>query len=659
MTKVVWTGATRNARLGDAGQTQQRRGRTLVLGALLAFFPQCARDLEGLGCPCVQGYQCCAGRCIRGACDTDSGLPLDRTNPAGTSSAPTSCCADASVGGEGDSGTGPNETTHAPKEGGTPGHDGETSANALSVVAFAPADGAREVPRTLEVIEITFSQPLDAATVSLETLSVTNGEQLVPTALAVDGAKVTATLIEPLRLFSAYSVHVSGDVSDADGVTLGRDVSFSFVTREGAWTSPEAVDDPVGLAGTAHPRIGAAANGDILVVYTVQVQPTTVQSPYARWHRQSSGWEDAVALDYMDAEGCNDVALDVNRMGNALAVWLCGPTVRTRLYREGTWQSDVYQPYAEAVGAPEAVMLDLGWGFAAFPSTYDVLRIESIGDEEDLTPSHSLGGPADHTVASMPTFAFDESGNGLAVWATKAPSLESYPTYGRYTATTHGWVGASLIPADSSTSEPTKPVIALDRDGDGMALWVVRSPESSGDLFAIRFTNADGWHTPVRVDTLNSGAPCQPKLVFDGTDYIAAYCKYVGLNPNLYHSRYSEGEWSAPELASNGSEFVYDVYLGTDGRGTSFLAWVDGGPSMVIGAEGDAKLGAVSVRRHSSTNGSWTDISSDPPLKVFGRGMNLAVAADGTASLSYFRFSDEAYRGSPQQFEDVMLTRFE
>ncbi len=664
--------APKTRRRGEV-RTQRPTWRVLVLGAVVALsLPHCARNLEGLGCPCVQGYVCCAGRCSRGVCDIDSTPATGSADSAVTVEAPTLCCADASIGadssgadasigGEGNSGEGSDDqTTRASNEGGTSHTAGETqTSNVLSVVGVDPVDGAREVPRTLEVVQITFDQPLDDTTVGPETVSVANGTEVVPTTLAVDGATISVSFLAPLRLFSAYTVNVSRHVSDVTGVSLGREISSSFVTREGGWTLPEVVDDPVGLVGTANPRIGAAANGDVLVLYTLQVEPAPLQSPYARWYRQTSGWEDAVALDHVDTEGCNDVALDVNPMGDALAAWRCGPTVRTRLYKDGSWQPDVYQPYGEAFGPPEAAMLSLGWGFVAFQDTQDALRLEAIGDEGDPTPTHTLGSPEDHTVASMPTLAFDKNGNGLAVWATSTPSLERYPAYGRYTATTHAWVGASPIPASSSALNATQPVVAMDQDGNGMALWVVHSPESVGDLLAIRFTKADGWHTPVRVDTLDDEILCQPKLVFDGTDYVAAYCQSVGLNPNLYHARFSDGEWGAPELASSGAEVVYDVHLATDRRGTSFLAWVDGGPSMLIGAEGDAKLGAVSVRRHSRTTGSWTDISSDPPLKVFGRGMNLAVAADGTASLSYFRFSDGAYHGSPQQFEDLMLTRFE
>ena len=65
------------------------------------------------------------------------------------------------------------------------------------------------------------------------------------------------------------------------------------------------------------------------------------------------------------------------------------------------------------------------------------------------------------------------------------------------------------------------------------------------------------------------------------------------------------------------------------------------------------------MRRYSNITQTWTDIGPEPPLKIFGRGMNLAVAADGTASLSYFRFSEEAYIGAPQQFEDLLLVRFD
>ena len=109
------------------------------------------------------------------------------------------------------------------------GDDGGGEPEYLTVLEVSPGEGAVLVdPATL--IVITFSEPVDEATVSESTISVELNGQPVAGTLSVDEAMVTFTPDEPLAHLWEFDGNVSAEVAGLSGNSLETDFIWSFTT---------------------------------------------------------------------------------------------------------------------------------------------------------------------------------------------------------------------------------------------------------------------------------------------------------------------------------------------------------------------------------------------------------------------------------------------
>ncbi len=133
---------------------------------------------------------------------------------------------------------------------------------APAVIATAPADSATGVPLDA-VVTATFSEPLDAATVTVETFTLTpEGGEAIVAMVAVDSTSTVATLTPQAQLSSAtlYEARLTTVIADTAGNPLVTEVVWSFTTRLIDAAAPtvtatipvaSAVGIPVGVVVTA------------------------------------------------------------------------------------------------------------------------------------------------------------------------------------------------------------------------------------------------------------------------------------------------------------------------------------------------------------------------------------------------------------------------
>ncbi len=102
-----------------------------------------------------------------------------------------------------------------------------------SVVSIQPANGATHVP-VGSSIQVTFSEPVDPATVTAATLPVSTPTGLVAGAWTLDAARTHASFAPsaPYRDFTPVTVKVTTAVRDRVGRTLAGEVVSSFVTAD-------------------------------------------------------------------------------------------------------------------------------------------------------------------------------------------------------------------------------------------------------------------------------------------------------------------------------------------------------------------------------------------------------------------------------------------
>jgi hypothetical protein len=137
---------------------------------------------------------------------------------------------------------------------------------ALTVLSVTPAAGATNVDRT-STVTATFSQPLDAASVTSSSFSVGSGTGTIE----VEGSVATYTPSEPYPAGATVSVSISG-IRSADGATMASPFTSSFTTR-----------DPVPLAADA----GADREASFGETVTLDPSASSGEDPSFSWTQVS------------------------------------------------------------------------------------------------------------------------------------------------------------------------------------------------------------------------------------------------------------------------------------------------------------------------------------------------------------------------------------
>lgn len=109
------------------------------------------------------------------------------------------------------------------------------------VASLLPANGATKVSR-LSTIQVTFSEPLDAATVTTDSLRVLNGATLLPGTLSLSPGNRVLTF-QPTQLLNSdttYSVTVAATVRDLSGLSMVAPFTARFTTVDDTPPPPPA-----------------------------------------------------------------------------------------------------------------------------------------------------------------------------------------------------------------------------------------------------------------------------------------------------------------------------------------------------------------------------------------------------------------------------------
>lgn len=115
----------------------------------------------------------------------------------------------------------------------TGGDTGEPVAP-LSVTSTFPSDGDTGVEPTAQVL-VSFSEDLDATTVTADTVQVFIGGQPVAVRRDVVGSQIELEPLTPWRLRADVTVTVGTGVVARSGATLPAEVAATFQIRDGAW----------------------------------------------------------------------------------------------------------------------------------------------------------------------------------------------------------------------------------------------------------------------------------------------------------------------------------------------------------------------------------------------------------------------------------------
>lgn len=141
------------------------------------------------------------------------------------------------------------------------GANDNTDSDPPTVQTTSPSNNEGEVERN-KVIEITFNEAMDPATINTSTFAVEQGTDAITGSVAYSGTTATFTAVNVLNALTDYKVTVTTGAKSADGIALATNEVWSFTT--GGSTEPLTVVD-----------LGTAGNYVVLAKSAVNNNPTS------------------------------------------------------------------------------------------------------------------------------------------------------------------------------------------------------------------------------------------------------------------------------------------------------------------------------------------------------------------------------------------------
>lgn len=403
-----------------------------------------------------------------------------------------------------------------------------------------------------------------------------------------------AQLIETDDTGDASSPHIALDPSgkgqavwaQSDGIHSNIWAN-RYSPSEGWATAGLLETDDTGNASS--PQIALDAQGNGLAVW--RQYDGISYNIWANRYTQSGGWELAELIENDDADPTDpEIALDTN--GNGLVVWSGSKSYPPNLYYvimanrytpAGGWETDqcIFDDFLLYSYSPRVAMDANGNGLAVW-HTFSVLGATRAPPADSFmfsryTPEggwempHFLNGYGYQRIR----ISLDANGNGMAVMIGDSGILAR-----RYTPE-GGWEELKKISnGDSGTSPDSAPQIALDPNGDGLAVWS-QSDGTRSNIWSSRYTQAAGWELAELVEIDDAGDTQESQVVLNARgDGLAVWSQSDGTRFNIWANRYTSTDgWEGAELIETddtGDAVEPQLALSDNGYGVAVWSQSDG-----------------------------------------------------------------------------------
>jgi hypothetical protein len=225
--------------------------------------------------------------------------------------------------------------------------------------------------------------------------------------------------------------------------------------------------------------------------------------------------------------------------------------------------------------------------------------------------------------SSVPKVATDASGNAIAVWRQRHPTMTLIgPWASRYTADA-GWAPPVAIGGVDSTIADLEVDVAVEPDGDAMSVWHQRDGDRS-DVWANRYASGGAWGTAGLIETEDGGSARNPDITMDPDgNAIAVWGQSDGIDnfPAANRSP-AAGSWGTAERIA---QFGSNARVASDAAGNAVAVWSGAWANRYALAGG---WGTREDLRSLNESASETSIDLSPD----GRAIAVWRQWDGTRS---------------------------
>lgn len=202
--------------------------------------------------------------------------------------------------------------------------------------------------------------------------------------------------------------------------------------------------------------------------------------------------------------------------------------------------------------------------------------------------------------------AFDQNGNGMAVWSTASDVYVS-----TYTASSNTWSAATVLDTGLTGTVRSRAHVSMSANGNALVTWT-----NDYALYARRFS-AGSWGAVtllLNTDANTSGSPIGA-INNNGQAMVSFVANVLGTNPpvaNLYVARFNGTSWSAPLAVDDvgganskipGSfDFANYQSLALDQNNNATLLWIQSRSSEAAAS--------LFVSRYTASSNTWSTPSA-------------------------------------------------
>ena len=515
--------------------------------------------LAGLACQGalgLDGYRFDGGVAGGGVGGTASGAGGDGPLPGGAGGTAGGAPAGGGAGGTGEGEVG----LDGPLDG-----VGDDAGGPPVLLDISPADATADAGITTAV-RYTFSEPLDPALPSAR-VSMTRGDgTLVSGNLSVESSALVFTPSAPLVLNGAYTLSLTGSLSDRSGDVWQGPVTSSFRTRDGAWGAPQnlavagdtpelAFDDAgnaVAIYEQSSSSDGSARLGLARFTPTAGWEelppvPSTSGGPYcfARsvvagpdgwfqlvWH----SFDQMYSARYRDTDGVGPIGSGDGDRGDGLLLGAQSWLAAAAPFGVTVMASDAGADWS----APEQLFITDDGTFDAGP----VLFADAVGDvnavwiaQSSLLLSTRLDGAAWNTPTPLSSWstniqvaslvrASSALGHVLFAWEQSDPSAEaSLGGVARLGVLLRGRDGGTSDASPDRTEMPLgnsfSPAVGMNARGDALLAWIASTAGAEDadaparNWASFRSSTSSRWSAPLPLSPAGEGRARPPAVSVD------------------------------------------------------------------------------------------------------------------------------------------------
>lgn len=503
--------------------------------------------------------------------------------------------------------------------------------SSVQVAATAPSDGATQVPLNAQIFAF-FSDGIDPTSVQTSSFALYkgNGANQVPGAVLSDGTSATFVPASPLESFVQYRAVLSNQITDAQGLALPSEHSWTFRTQD---TVPPAVvskspnngqifvpllpailvnfSEPVDASSVNEASFYLTDEQGALVPGTYSIQGTSASLVPVASLIQENLYTANLTAQIRDLQ---DNALDAQSW-TFRATELIAPAIastipfpgQTELPTTGlTIEIALSEPVILVSGSLQTVIQLSGPegqvpGTVSMPSE-DVVRFQASVDLLEGTNyiatflplfSDAAGNPMQNglvwsfrtrvevlgvpeqlggNLVGTPVIATNGIGGVAMIFTQQEPNLNK-SVYAYYLGP-GGWIGPGIIESHGGTAQGLR--LALDGLGNAHGAWTQSKAGPSYQLRVNTF-NANGGPTSAPSLGIEGNTDPTPQIGADASGkVILAWKEKVGTGKaSLYWaSKTDSTPWTSPELLeSDNTGDVKELSLYVAGNGKACVAW--------------------------------------------------------------------------------------